>query len=527
MSNQEGTMRGVMSAGSLTGSLSGSGSMSLGLSSGSIIVNDYTITLSEIEGGHRLTVKRGGQEQTMDLLDGAPFTYDQFTEEQLASLQGPEGKQGEQGETGPAATLSVGTVTTTAPGTQVEITNSGDEHHAVLNFKMPGGAKGDTGTVFVPSISEAGVISWTNEGGLENPTPVSVKGDKGEQGDAFTYSDFTPAQLAALKGEKGDAFTYSDFTPEQLAALKGEKGEDGSNFTVSGLYASLAALRSAHPTGSKGDAYAVGTADDNTVYLWSVDKAAWENVGKLQGAKGETGTVFTPQITSDGVLSWTNNGDLENPASVNIRGPKGDDGAPGAQGDNGAPGVAATIQVGTVTTGEAGTQATVVNAGDNNAAILNFTLPKGDKGEKGDQGEKGEQGDKGSDGSPGVQGNDGDDGATFIPSVSTEGILSWTNDKGLDNPSPVNIKGVDGGTGPAGEAATVSVGTVSSGTTPSVTNTGTTTAAVLNFVLPKGDPGSPGTKGEPGSDAVFSGGTTDLVAGESILAAGSVYFVYE
>ena len=87
MSNQEGTMRGVMSAGSLTGSLSGSGSMSLGLSSGSIIVNDYTITLSEIEGGHRLTVKRGGQEQTMDLLDGAPFTYDQFTEEQFIDNQ--------------------------------------------------------------------------------------------------------------------------------------------------------------------------------------------------------------------------------------------------------------------------------------------------------------------------------------------------------------------------------------------------------------------------------------------------------
>ena len=60
-----------------------------------------------------------------------------------------------------------------------------------------------------------------------------------------------------------------------------------------------------------------------------------------------------------------------------------------------------------------------------------------------------------------------------------------------------------------------------------MTNTGTTTAAVLNFVLPKGDPGSPGAKGEPGSDAVFSGGTTDLVAGESVLAAGSVYFVYE
>lgn len=34
--------------------------------------------------------------------------------------------------------------------------------------------------------------------------------------------------------------------------------------------------------------------------------------------------------------------------------------------------------------------------------------------------------------------------ATFIPAVSADGILSWTNDKGLENPSPVNIKGADG-----------------------------------------------------------------------------------
>ena len=36
------------------------------------------------------------------------------------------------------------------------------------------------------------------------------------------------------------------------------------------------------------------------------------------------------------------------------------------------------------------------------------------------------------------------DGATFKPSVSTAGDLSWTNDKGLPNPDSVNIKGVPG-----------------------------------------------------------------------------------
>lgn len=36
------------------------------------------------------------------------------------------------------------------------------------------------------------------------------------------------------------------------------------------------------------------------------------------------------------------------------------------------------------------------------------------------------------------------DGATFTPSVSSEGVLSWTNDKGKTNPASVNIKGPKG-----------------------------------------------------------------------------------
>ena len=50
-------------------------------------------------------------------------------------------------------------------------------------------------------------------------------------------------------------------------------------------------------------------------------------------------------------------------------------------------GDAATIAVGTVTTGAAGTQAAVVNSGTTGDAILDFTIPKGDKGEKGDKGD--------------------------------------------------------------------------------------------------------------------------------------------
>lgn len=41
-------------------------------------------------------------------------------------------------------------------------------------------------------------------------------------------------------------------------------------------------------------------------------------------------------------------------------------------------------------------------------------------------------------------GSKGEDGATFIPNVDADGNLSWTNDKGLENPETVNIKGKDG-----------------------------------------------------------------------------------
>ena len=46
--------------------------------------------------------------------------------------------------------------------------------------------------------------------------------------------------------------------------------------------------------------------------------------------------------------------------------------------------------------------------------------------------------------------------------------------------------GGTGGTGTPGLAATIKVGTVASGATASVTNVGTSNAAVFNFVLPKG-----------------------------------------
>jgi len=58
---------------------------------------------------------------------------------------GEQGIQGIQGIKGDRATMQIGSVTTTAPGSQSTIENVGDEYDAVFNFSLPQGVKGDKG----------------------------------------------------------------------------------------------------------------------------------------------------------------------------------------------------------------------------------------------------------------------------------------------------------------------------------------------------------------------------------------------
>lgn len=84
----------------------------------------------------------------------------------------------------------------------------------------------------------------------------------------------------------------------------------------------------------------------------------------------------------------------------------------------------------------------------------------------------------------GTAGADGEDGATFTPSVSSDGTLSWNNDKGLANPASVNIKGEAGAAGAKGDPFTYD----------------DFTAAQLAAL--KGEKGDKGDKGETGEQGV-------------------------
>ena len=77
-------------------------------------------------------------------------------------------------------------------------------------------------------------------------------------------------ELESLKGEKGDrgdAFRYEDFTLEQLMGLKGDKGDKGDNleYRLLDSFPSLEALRAAYPTGTGQDGFFI--AGDG-MYVW-------------------------------------------------------------------------------------------------------------------------------------------------------------------------------------------------------------------------------------------------------------------
>ena len=119
-------------------------------------------------------------------------------------------------------------------------------------------------------------------------------------------------------------------------------------------------------------------------------------------------------------------GELSMPEKVWMQGP------PGPQGQQGEPGAAATVTVGTVTTGEPGTDAIVTNSGTESAAVLNFTIPKGETGATGHAGADGV--------SPTVQTSKSGN-VTTITIVDASGTKTATiND------------GAKGDTGPAGPA---------------------------------------------------------------------------
>lgn len=244
-----------------------------------------------------------------------------------------------------------------------------------------------------------------------------------------------------------------------------------------------------------------------------------------KGDKGDAATISVGTVQTGETPSVVNSGSSQD-AIFNFTLPKGDDGN------------AATIAVGTVTKGD---NASVSNRGTSSAAIFDFVLPKGDKGDTG-------QGINILDeyatlaalqaahpvGNPGnaylvgttnpknlyvwssstsawkdegqLQGVKGDKGDTATINIGTvtEGNSVAVENVGTTTDAVLNFTLKKGDKGDTGNAATIAVGTVTKGDNAAVTNVGTSSAAVLNFVLPKGDKGDQGdpttVNGKSGSE---------------------------
>ena len=172
----------------------------------------------------------------------------------------------------------------------------------------------------------------------------------------------------------------------------------------------------------------------------------------------------------------------------------------GPRGVPGQDGATADVSVGLTTTGDAGTDALVVNSGEGNVAVLNFTIPRGDKGEPG-------SGIKvtGYIDVPGPPTEDGTEQGDFI--IDSEGH-GWFWETDVDPAvwidtgtirGPQGPQGEDGNQGVDGTAATISVDntiTGAPGTDASVINIGTANAAQLLFTIPEGQKGEDGIDGE-------------------------------
>lgn len=100
------------------------------------------------------------------------------------------------------------------------------------------------------------------------------------------------------------------------------KGDKGDGLEIKKYYDNVEAMNADYSNAdiAVGDTVAI----KNTLALYEKGATAFESVGSLKGDNGADGTTFTPSVSDEGVLSWTNDGGKENPTAVNIKGADGD-----------------------------------------------------------------------------------------------------------------------------------------------------------------------------------------------------------
>ena len=317
-------------------------------------------------------------------------------------LQGPEGPQGPKGDTG-----DIG-----PQGPKGDPGPQGPEGpQGPAGPQGPEGPKGADGTMTFEDLTDEQIESLRGpKGDTGEQGPAGPQGEQGPKGDTGDTGPQGP------KGDTGDTGPQGPEGPQGPAGPQGEPGPKGDTGDT-GAQGPKGDTGDTGPQGPEGPQGPAGPQGEPG------PKGDTGDTGPQgpKGDQGESGATYTPNIDEDGLLSWANDKGLENPEPVSIRGPQGPKGDAGDMGPQGPAGPQ----------GETGA--------------------KGEQGPAGPQGEPGPKGDMGDTGPQGLKGDQGESGATYTPSVDEDGLLTWENDKALENPEPVNIRGPQGPKGDTGD----------------------------------------------------------------------------
>ena len=226
-----------------------------------------------------------------------------------------------EGPPGKAATITVGETVMGEPGTPASVQNTGTESAAVLNFTIPQGQQGDPGAAATVAVGETVT---------------------GEPGTEASVENVGTSSAAVLRFTIPSGATGA--TPDISVDVTGLPEGSEPTVSVSGT-PEAPVISLGIPAGLKGDPGDPGQTPNITIGTVEMLPAGSSVTASITGQ--------TPNLV------------------LNL-------GIP--QGQQGDPGQAATVTVGTTTTGAPGSQASVVNSGTPNAAVLDFTIPAGETG---------------------------------------------------------------------------------------------------------------------------------------------------
>lgn len=181
----------------------------------------------------------------------------------------------------------------------------------------PQGEKGADGITFIPSVSDIGNLTWTNDGGMDNPPMLNIMGPAGKDGSTGPAGPgaFEKAQEAGYTGTEETFYAALTYMPyhnrrhlpdgaDPITVYGANLAEDAKS---RGIAVTLAA--SAWENNSQTVSVAGVTADNNVLVAAApASRTAWNDAEIYCSAQGSAaltfkcGTVPTEDVTANVVI---------------------------------------------------------------------------------------------------------------------------------------------------------------------------------------------------------------------------------